>query len=295
MSFKKFLTEIKSVRDYEENHIGNLLMEEVKVFLDGINNAENVKGAFCFKIVEDGNSVFEGLEGVGGYSGIMIKSPHYISLVLSNDTIETEFIGAYYMQSIVKKLYELDLGSCWINVSKASDVIKSHILNEKDKYINYLLAFGKAKGKSDKQKSAIHIQSGKDYKTNPYGARVVEKLDSETSRLGISDIVYLHDWENEISYEELQNRGLADLFYYVRNAPSYKNRQPVRFILRDGEVCLVVKNPNNKENITDGGIMAFTILGMAKYLGIPAKWSYVGDNALDLTSLEYIKLAKIEL
>ena len=296
MSFKKFLSEIKSIRDYEQNTIGNLLLNDINEYLNRINSTAGEGNGFSFKLFENGTDIFESFEGVGGYSGIMIKSPHYIGLILDNENVKIEFLGAYYFQSIVKKLYELNLGSCWINVRNVSDSIKHKLLGSKDKKINYLLSFGITDVKAAKQKtSTIHVQSGESYKTNPYGARFVESLDTETCRLGMEDIVFLHKWGEGITYEELENRGLADLFQYVRNAPSYKNKQPGRFILKDGEALLAIKNPNNKENITDGGIMLYTIEGMVKDMGIPARWCYKEEYAPDDDKPEYVILAKIEL
>ncbi len=296
MSFKKYLTEIKSVRDYEQNGIDKNLLVEIKESLDEISNTQGDANSFTLKLFENGFDIFEKFEGIGGYSGIMIKSPHYIGLFLNDEDIKTDFLGAYYMQSVVKKLYELGLGSCWVNIRNVSQDIKNDLIKEKGKLINYLLAFGKPDDKLMKQKSsAIHIQSGKSYKTNPYGTIVVESLDTETCRLALSEIVYLYEWGQEISYEELENRGLADLFLHVRNAPSYKNKQPTRFILKDGEVYLAILNPNNKENITDGGIMLYTITGMAKDLGIPVKWQYLVADDDSYKTLEYKILAKIDL
>jgi len=298
MSFKKFLSEIKSIRDYEQNSIGNLLLNDINEYLNKINSTAGEKNGFSFKLFENGTDVFESLEGVGGYSGVMIRSPHYIGLMLDNENMKTEFLGAYYFQSIVKKLYELDLGSCWINIRNVSESTKHKLLNSEDKEINYLLSFGRTDVKGAKQKtSTIHVQSGESYKTNPYGAKIVESLDTETCRLGLEEIVFLHKWGEEITYEELESRGLADLFQYVRNAPSYKNKQPCRFILKDGETCLAIKNPNNKENITDAGIMLFTVEGMAKDTGIPVKWYYKEkyEQDADKEKAEYVILAKIEL
>lgn len=295
MSFRKFLTELQSVRDYEQKSIGNLLLGEIKAFLDTINVVAEKEKNFSFKIFENGIEVFERLEGVGGYSGIMIKSPHYIGLLIGDDKAETEFLGAYHMQSIVKKLYDLGLSSCWINIRNVSDEIKIDLLKNSDKNINYLLAFGKIDEKSMSQKSkSMHVQSGKSYKTNPYGAEI-KTIDSDNIRLSLGEIAYLYEWGKEASYEDLKNRGLADLFLYVRNAPSYKNKQPSRFIVRDGEAYLAIINPHNKENITDAGIMMFTTEGMAKDLGIPGIWHCICDDQEEFSNKEYAILAKIEL
>lgn len=294
MSFKKYLTDIKSIRDYEENSIGKSLLCEVREYINDINNTQGKNNGFSLGLFENGADIFEKFEGIGGYSGIMIKSPHYIGLFLENEETKSEFYGAYYMQSIVKKLYELGLGSCWINISSVSQDLKNSLAE--GKLINYLLSFGKPKDKLSKQKAtSIHVQSGKSYKTNPYGTNVIESTATETCRLALNEIVYLYEWGQEISYEELENRGLADLFLHVRNAPSYKNKQPTRFILKDGEAYLAILNPNNKENITDGGIMLYTIDGMARDLGIPTKWQYIGNDSEDFKIQNYKILAKIDL
>lgn len=294
MSFREFLSNLQSIRDYEEDNVNNIVLADIKAYIGDINTAVGREKGFSLILFENGAEIFKKLEGVGGYSGIMIKSPHYIGLSLSNDKAETEFLGAYFMQSIVKKLSDMDLGSCWINIRNVSAEVKARILNDDNKNINYILAFGKTNNKALKQKSApIFVQNASaSYKTDPYGTSVVETTGLDNARLSVGEIVYLHEWGNKVTYEELENRGIADLFLYVRNAPSYKNMQPCRFILKDGEAYLAIIGPDNKENYIDAGIMMYTAEGLAKDLGIPAKWSFVEDKA---GSKEYKILAKIEL
>ena len=294
VNFRKFLTEVQSIRDYEGKSISEKSLNEIKTFLESINTSIAGKESFSFRVYEKGIDVFDKLEGVGGYSGIMIKSPHYIGLLINDNRAKTEFLGAYYMQSIVKKLYDMDLGSCWIDIKDVSKEIKAELSNGNED-VNYLLAFGNINKKALKEKSrTLKVQSGGSYKTNPYGAKATV-TDTDTSRLSLSEIAFLYEWGKEISYDDLQMRGLEDLFLYIRNAPSYKNKQPSRFIIKDGEAQLAVINPHNRQNIIDAGIMMYTFEGMTKELGIPSSWHCTYGDKETFSEKEYAILAEISL
>ncbi|SHI42907.1 nitroreductase family protein [Lutispora thermophila] len=290
MNFKDFLVNLQSIRDYEDSNVENFILGDIRAYLNEINTAVGREKGFSLFLFENGQEVFNKLEGVGGYSGVMIKSPHYIGLKLYNDNQETEFLGAYFMQSVVKKLFEMELGSCWVNIRNVSHAIKSELLNDEKGNINYILAFGKADEKALKQKSpSLYVQNTS---TSPYGYKIIEDKGVDNARLAVSEIVYINEWGNEVSFDELESRGIGDIFFFVRNAPSYKNMQPCRFILRDGEAYLAIVNPENIENYVDAGIMMYTTEGLAKDLGIPAKWCFIGDKD---ESKEYKIVARIEL
>jgi len=294
MSFRKFIADIQSVRDFEGTPLKGIVLGDIKAYLGEINATIGREKGFSFIMLEKGEEVFNDLEGVGGYSGIMIKSPHYIGLSISKQETETEFLGAYYMQAIVKKLFEMNLGSCWINVRNVSTAAKEKILTHNKSNINYLLAFGFADEKALKNKMPkMTVQNtASTNKTNPYSTKIVEASGSDKSRLSIGELVYLYQWGKEATYEELEQRGVAEIFSYVKNAPSYKNMQPCRLILKDGEAELAILNPQNKENYVDAGIMMYTLEGLAKDLGIPGKWSFTKEES---DNKEYGIVAKIEL
>jgi hypothetical protein len=245
-------------------------------------------------MMENGQEVYNDLESTGGYSGVMIKSPYYIGLITMNDDPETEFLGGYYMQSIVKKLYDMNLGSCWIDIRSISEDLKSKLLKDHTGDINYLLAFGLADEKAIKQKAPRKtiVSTASSYKQDPYGVKADEALPSDKSRNSLSEIVYLYEWGEKAAYEELESRGMGDILFYVRNAPSYKNLQPCRIVLKDGEAELAVVNPEDGGSYTDAGIMMYTLEGLVKGSGIPGKWHFVRDES---ENKEYRIVAKIEL
>jgi hypothetical protein len=293
MSFREFISNTISTRDYEGTRIEGQYINYIKAYLAEVNNNIGNEKGFSFIMLEQGEEVFKDLEGVGGYSGVMIKSPYYIGLNIINEGPEIEFLGAYYMQTIVKKLYDMNLGSCWVNIRNISQDVKSKLLKGQAGSINYLLAFGLADDKAANKTSRITvINESSSYKQDPYGTKVIEATESDKSRLSIGELVYLYDWGKAATYAELESRGVADIFYYVRNAPSYKNIQPCRLILKDGEVELAILNPENIENYVDAGIMMYTLEGLAKDIGIPCKWNFVKAES---NNKEYGIVANIEL
>ena len=293
MSFREFTANILSTRSFVGTRLEGKYINDISTYLGELNESIGKEKGFSFIILENGDDVYKSLEGVGGYSGVMIKSPHYIGLTILNENTETEFYGAYYMQAIVKKLYGMNLGSCWINVRNVSQGIKSGLLKDHTGSINYLLAFGLADEKAKHKTSHITVTNGDStYKQDPYGTKVIEATDSDKARLSLGELVYLHEWGKAATYEELENRGVADIFYYVRNAPSYKNIQPCRLILKDGDAELAIINPENEENYIDAGIMMYTLEGLAKEIGIPCKWDFVKEET---NSKGYSIVANIEL
>ncbi|MEA4845661.1 MAG: nitroreductase family protein [Clostridiaceae bacterium] len=277
MNFKDFLANLQSIRDYEEESLKGLALADIKVYLKKINETAGKEKGFSLIMLEKGSEVFDSLKGVGGYSGVMIKSPHYIGLAVSKESHEAEFFGAYHMQSVVRKLQEMQLGSCWIDIRDVSGEIKEKLSEDSTLRVNYLLAFGIADEKAVKSKKPRTSVKNEavGYKQDPYGIKVSGAEISDKARLSLGEIVYMYEWGRQAAYEELESRGMADLFFYIRNAPSYKNLQPCRLILKDGEAELAVLEPENTRNYIDAGIMMYTLEGLAKELGIPGKWKFV--------------------
>ncbi|MGI6584885.1 MAG: hypothetical protein GX301_08735 [Gracilibacteraceae bacterium] len=294
MNFREFLADLQSIRDYKQEKLKDLVLSDIKVYLEKINADAGKEKGFSLIMLENGDEVFNELEGVGGYSGVMIKSPHYIGLAFSKESHEAEFFGAYHMQSVVKKLQEMYLGSCWIDIGGVSEDIKVKLSGDSEFRVNYLLAFGIANEKALKEKKprASLTNKASEYRQSPYGIKFAEAGISDRARLALGEVVYMHEWGKSATYEELENRGVADLFFYLRNAPSYKNLQPCRIILKDGEAELAVPEPENARNYIDAGIMMYTFEGLAKDLGIPGKWSFVGAKS---GNEDYGVAARIEL
>lgn len=291
MKFREFTVNIHSTREFVDSGVEEQNISEIKTYLDEVNSTVGKDKGFSLILMENGAAVYQNLEGSGGYGGVMIKAPHYIGLRLDKADHEVEVFGAFYMQSAVKKLYDLDLGSCWITLSEISSDQEAKLLAGQAGIIQHLLAFGKpAKKESKSDKHTTVINCDTKYEQNPYGITMITTNDE--SRLSMVDTIFLQTWGNVAPFSEMEKRGVLDLLYYVRNSPSFQNIQPCRLILKDGYAELCIVNPEREENYTDAGIMLFTLEGLAKEMSFPSHWHFIQD---DSGNSEYRRVAHFDL
>lgn len=254
-----FLKNRKSVRDFKKKKLDKKtferIMESCKQFEEEGNNS------FEFLLFQDGDRVYNTFKGIGGYAGVMIESPHYIGLKINNDEEKAILYGSYYAEKLITQLTNLNVGSCWISVNDVDSNVRGDLLGIENGTIDYLLAIGYPVAK------------------NPF----VEEPFS--SRFGVEDIVFKDEIGKPISVDELESRGLDDLFYYIRFAPSSHNRQPWRFVLKDNRVILLIAySDEEKLSLADAGIIMYYFENLARSIGIDNKWdlidgvNYEGDK-----------------
>ncbi|WP_026894045.1 nitroreductase family protein [Clostridiisalibacter paucivorans] len=261
MLLTKFLEGRRSTRKFKKEVVDKDILDQLMYYGKKIEE-EYGEDRVEFKLFEEGNKVYSSLKGLGGYAGVMIESPHYIGLQIDDRDKETVMRAAYSMEELSTKAEELKLGTCWVNLMEVSEQVKTELLEDKNKKIDYLLAIGYPKEQSKIFKST-------------------------SSRLSIKDIVFYQEWGNVIDMDLLEQRGLNDLFYYVRYAPSNKNNQPWRFILKNDKVVLAVVNPDNVENFTDMGIVMYYFTEMAKAIGVNNRWNILDCNKEAAGDIEY--------
>lgn len=96
--------------------------------------------------------------------------------------------------------------------------------------------------------------------------------------------------------EELENRGLGDIFYYVRFAPSSLNKQPWRFILDGDKLFLLLKyEKDEKPSLVDAGIIMYYYVKLAETIGLHSRWILIPDKVEELGSENYKYVAEISL
>lgn len=246
-----FLKDRKSIRDYKNKKLDNKAIEDVKSLFEKIQEEADNK-YFDFVLFEDGEKIYNSLKGIGGYAGSMIESPHYIGIRLKEVSEEAVINASYYTEKLMGKLTQLNLASCWVSIKDVDRKTKFMVLGEKNRNIAYLVALGYARAK------------------NPF------INESSSSRLGVEEIVFKDEFGQTTDIMELESRGLDDLFYYVRFAPSSFNSQPWRFILeKDKVVLLLAYSKENKINLMDAGIIMYYFESLAKTIGISNKWNLV--------------------
>ena len=247
MLMTNFLQKRKSVRNFKTDTVPRDALENIKLLMEELGTNES---GISFSLYENGKIVAEGLRGKAGYAGVMIEAPHYIALDIDGDKPLNILKGGYCLEKLNTKIVDLDIDTCWITVDSVDADTKRAIFGENGTGIDYLIALG-------------------------YGQK--KKLfDPEvtSSRLSVEEIVFADTIGNPISIETLGNYGVFDVFSSVRYAPSHKNFQPWRFVLKGAEVdAYMVKSDEDNRSLIDMGVILFYMEEMLKTIGINKKWT----------------------
>lgn len=256
-----FLKSRTSTRDYKEKQLDDDTQRKIYEIVDA--EAEKLgKEDLSFLVNTDGDSVYNALEGVAGYRGIMIKAPAYIALNSLNNNPSSLVKGAYGMEEIITKLNDLGLGSCWITVADVETTVKQSAFNFTDGDVNLLLAFGYPLDEE------VHQQ----------------RFDN---RLATEDLVFLGDFDTQTTDEDLEQRGLNDIFDYAKFAPSTHNEQPWRFVIVDDKINLYIEDFKGDVNLIDAGIIMYYIDELGKSLAMTSGW----DVNPEISSDKYTYIA----
>lgn len=256
-----FLKTRTSTRDYKEKNLDENTTKKIFEIVEA--EAEKLgKEDLSFLVNTDGESVYKSLEGVAGYRGIMIKAPAYIALNALNNNPASIVKGAYGMEEIITRLNELGLGSCWITVSDVETTVKQSAFNFTDGDVNLLLAVG-----------------------YPLDDEVRQQRYDD--RKPTEDLVFLGDFDTQATDEDLEQRGLNDIFDYAKFAPSTHNEQPWRFVIVDDEINLYIEDFKGDVNLIDAGIIMYYIDELGKSLAMASGW----DVKPEISSDKYTYIA----
>lgn len=271
MIMGNFLRNRKSIRDFKKNKVEFEKLEDIIIDLKVLQN-EQGNGNFGFRLYENGRKIYESLSGKGGYAGVMIEAPHYIALEFFDDFDSTLIYGAYSMEKMITVLNDKGLSTCWISLNNLDENLKKEIFGESTKKIDYILAFGY-------QKPQYPLSD------EPFSVK-----------FGIEDFVYSDEIEKEIDTDKLDAMGLMDLFYYIRFAPSSKNLQPWRFILKDTTIELLMAHEKwDRYLLIDAGIIMYYFEELAKSLGITNKWQLIDGNIYEGKKYKYKSIGVYKL
>lgn len=298
MLFSSFLKNRHSTREYQDKKVEKDKLDRLMCFGEKLEIKYN--NDIKFILYEDGKKIYDNLKGLAGYSGIMINSPYYIGLQTNNEDKNSIIKAAYAMETLLTEVYQLDLGSCWINIMDVPYETKKILFDEKNKHINYIVAIGYAKKESKiskmtnsdglKDEDIDYLNTIRSFSEKKYYVK-----DSTSSRLSVEEIVYDNEFGKPIDLNELEKRGLNELFYYVRYAPSNKNRQPWRFILKNNKVNLAILDPKDKNNLTDTGIMMYYFEEMGRSIALNSTWEFIEGDIESNDDITYSVLGEFKL
>lgn len=271
MNINNFLRNRESVREFRNRSVSRDKLATIKSLIEDLIADEDMEH-IGLKLHENGKGIVANLEGKAGYAGVMIESPHYIAIDLKDREEKTLIDTGYYTEKLVTEIINLDLGTCWVHVGNVEDDLKKKTFGQDTVNVQFLLAFGREKRK------------------NPFSEK------SFSVKRGVEEIVYDEEIEKFFTVEDLENKGLMDLFYYVRFAPSTKNLQPWRFLIKNGKVELFIRYEEWYDSILiDAGIVMYYFEELAHYDGMDSKWEIVDFEKLEVEEYTYKKIAEYKL
>lgn len=247
MSFLQTIESMKTVRDFRDDPVPSTILKRL------IRKTQSEKGllpdtTFSVRLIEDGPGFFQLLNGKAGYFGKMIAAPHYIVLFDEPKTGVYENSG-YVMEKLRLSAWEEELGTCWISLDERVDAAP-WVVDPVEAPPMALVAIG-------------------------YPEHGIFRQDvlKKSARLPLTDLVYLEKWGQKCPVEELEVRGMSEIFYYGKLAPSWGNRQPWRFILHQEKIYLaLLVDDQETRALTDAGIVMLYIQQAAHDKGFSMKW-----------------------
>lgn len=268
MLMQNFLRDRRSFREFRNKKADKKMLDEVTLSINEILKEANAAHVnIGLTLHTDGGPIFDELENIGGYAGVMIKSPHYISLQINDEKESTEIYGAYYTEKLITKINAIGLEACWITLAHVESYTKVKAFGDSGKKTQYALAIGYPPRKNPFTKGA-----------------------TPSERMGVEELVFQDTVETPIDMNSLDNRSLDDLFYYVRFAPSSRNSQPWRFLLKNNKVKLLMAYKTLDDiALIDAGVMMYYFEEMAKSIGISNDWKLIdGDCEGELANYKYV-------
>ncbi len=278
----------KSIREYKETNLSN---QDRKIIDEACQNAPKLFSdtEVKFTFLENGEDIANKLDGTAGYSGVMIRAPHYLLITASNTAGAYKAAG-YAGEHVVLELTKHGIGSCWIDGTLKGDEIKKILLLDGEDVVVGLLSVGYAQ--YDAGSSRVFNEKTNErasYTTESGYANVDAKSNESTSsnRMAIEELSYLKKWGQSVSADELEKRGYDKAFYYMRLAPSWGNRQPWKFILDGMKIVLVIERgrfvDNRLEELDAGIAMQYFLLSM-NASGLVGNW--IQDEVVDQEKYE---------
>ena len=249
MSFLQTIEHLKTVRDYRDDAIPPTMLKRL------VNQIQSSSGllssSFALRVIEDGQGFFEMMNGKAGYYGKMIPSPHYIVFFQGLEPGVYENSG-YVMETLRLKAWEEGLGTCWISMDEPLDL---------------------APWVSDPVTSPPIALVAIGY---PEHGLLRQDVLKKSGRLPLTDLVFQGQWNRKCPIGELESRGLAEILYYGKLAPSWGNRQPWRFILHEEKIYLAVHLGDQETRArVDAGIVMLYVQRAAHAKGISMNWQLI--------------------
>jgi nitroreductase len=267
MNYSALIQNRKSVREFSYKNVSFETMDRIKVY-----HSTAVRRLFPEVKTElrlFGLDARTALEGAAGYQRFLVGSPQYMVL-LSEQHPHAGINGGYIMEDLILKLTDMGLDTCWLSFTDSA-YVKSALELDSDLDVVAIAAFGYGEKTAKRLRLNIRSMSNVDIKAQRQYFR---------PKASVEDLVFMDSWGNSDGVDEyigFYDDALWEAFYAVSLSPSYLNRQPYGFLIREGRIVLVEK-PDSYTTERDGalglGIALLHFSAVASYWAGSVSWHF---------------------
>ena len=229
MNYNALIENRKSVRAFKTRPVPETAFDELRSYY--AQGCQRLDPGIPTELRILGTDAREALEGSAGYEDFLIGAPAYLVL-LSEDRPHAVLNGGYMMEDLILKLEDMGLDSCWITFTD-SDKVKAALGICSEQNIVALAAFGY--GQRTAKRIRLNIFSMSNVDISAKRAYFSPKKD-------ITELAFVDTVGNTEGLEACMgfyDDMLWQALYAVAQTPSYLNRQPYAFLLRDRDVYLL--------------------------------------------------------
>ena len=274
MNYSVLIQNRKSTREFTDKEINFSQLETIRNYY--YNSVRRLVPEIRTELYCFGPGTGAALEGAAGYNQFLVGAPQYLVLLSEKHEL-AEINAGYVMQDLLLKLSDMDLDSCWLTFTDSDDV-KGVLGIDSHKDVVAIAAFGYGKKVVRRLRLNIRSMSNVD---------LVAKHRYMEPKRSVEDMAFLKEWGNNHgldAYIGFFGDALWEALYAATLSPSYLNRQPYGFVLRDGRVYLV-QVPDEHTDEIDGrlglGIVLLHFSAVAEQWAGKVAWSFE-DKALEL-------------
>ena len=270
MNYNTLIDNRKSVRAFRDTPVPASVRTQIQTYYE--TECQKLLPELDTQLLILDTDAREALEGAAGYREFLVGAPAYLVLLTARHPHAEENAG-YIMEDLVLKLTDLELDSCWVGFGDAAKVRQALGLTSSDLEVAAIAAFGY--GKRTPRKLRLNIE-------NNSKVDIVAQRQFYTPKKSIYELVSLNTLGNEEGLDDVMGfyeDMLWNSFYAVAQSPSYLNRQPYAFILRDKDLVLV-QLPDVYTNESNGKLNLG--IAMLHFSVIASQW--VGKITWDLAA-----------
>ena len=274
MKYSALIQNRKSVREFSDRYVSFEDIEKIKTYYN--HHVRRLLPEVETELRMFGLDARAVLEGAAGYKQFLVGSPQYMVLLSAKASSSGENAG-YIMEDLIRKLTEMGLDSCWMTFTD-SEYVKTALEIDSPLEVAAIAAFGYGVKTTKRLRLNVLSMSKVD---------VAAQRQYFAPKKGVSDLVFLNDWGSREGVEEFigfYDDMLWEAFYAASLSPSYLNRQPYGFVLRDGRVYLV-QVPDEHTAEIDGqlglGIVLLHFSAVAEQWAGKVVWDFA-DKGLEL-------------